>query len=885
MPQSRRVVPKRRLITGSLYLSLLLSVAMVPAISFGQCDTSWTGGSGNWNPGSWSDGLPTQSTSACITTSSSTVTLNILGSTTIYDVSDLTLGSTDTLSFANGSTLDVFGATISNSGSMMLNATSSVTALELGAAQTVALSGGGSVTLSNNASNVIYGAGATLMNEETIQGSGTIGGTTGIGNTDMVLTNSGTINASQSVPLQIDASGATGTNTGTIEATNGAALVLYSSLTNTGGTILASGTGSTVQLVGATVAGGTLTTTSGGGIEGESGSTLDGSTTDTLTISAGSTFAQVNGDMIYVAGTITNNGNLLMDGTTKSTIMEGTGSEVILTGTGTLMMANSTNNKIQGPGTTFSFINDETIQGSGYIGWGRYISVVNNGLINANQSSTLEIKPDDGFTNKGTVEATNGATLELYKYHMENASGIILASGTNSQVQINLATLMGGTLSTASGGLIVAEADATLDGVSGPVNLSSGSSMQIPDSQVVYVEGTLTDNGTLTLDSAGGVTQLSLSGSVTLNGSGTLALSNNGNNQITGTSGSTLTSSATIQGSGNLGNAAIGLVNDGTIGANQSVPLVIDPSSSGKFQNQGTLQVDAGSALQITGSSGGFRNLNSTTGALTGGTYNVTGTLELSTPNSQSNNIVTDAASITLTGTSSEILNQSNGNALATLASITNKGSFTLAGNQSFTSAGAISNAGAVKVSSGSTFTVGNGGSYTQTGGTTTVDGTLATSATASFRSGSMFPIGAGSISFNGGSVFGNGGNLAANVSSSATLTPADSSTSTGTLAVTGNYTQNSTGTLNASIASATAYSQLSVSGSASLGGTLDIGRLGGYVPPVGASFTILSAGSVSGQFSTVRGTGINGSEHFVVNYNSNNVTVSVASGADPSEY
>jgi len=880
MPESRRIVPNFRLSAASLGLGVLLCVAIVPGTSFGQCDTSWTGGSGNWNPGSWSAGLPTQSTSACITTPSTTVTLNIVGATNTYDVSNFFLGSGDALSFADGTTLDLFGPTLSNSGSMTLNAALNTTALELGAGQTLTISGGGSIALSNNASNVIYGAGATLINQETIQGSGTIGGTNGLGNDQMVLMNSGTINANQSVPLQIDAAEATGTNTGTIEATNRAALMLYSSLVNTGGTILATGSGSTVQLAGATISGGTLTSSAGGGILGETNSTLDGTTADTLTISAGSTFEQVNGDMVFLAGTITDNGNFLMDGTTKTTILEGTGTEVTLAGTGTLTMANSSNNKIQGPGATFSFINDATIQGSGYIGWGKYISVVNNGVINANQSSLLEIKPDDGFTNKGMVEATNGATLELYKYHMENASGTILASGTNSQVQINAATLMGGTLSTTSGGLIVVSGGATLDGAASLVTLTSGSSLQIPDSQVVNLDGTFTDNGTMTLNSSGGITQLSVTAAgTTLNGSGTLSLSNN-NNQITGTTGSSLTTSAIIQGSGNVGNGQIGLLNRGTIHANQSVPLIIDPSSTGKFQNQGTLQVDAGSTLQIAGSSGGFRNFNPTTGTLAGGIYQVTGTLQLSTPNSRSNNIVTNGASITLTGTSSQILNQSNGNALATLASVTNKGSFTLAGNQSFTAAGAFSNAGLLKVSSGSTFTVAGGGSYTQTGGATTVDGTLATSSTASFRSGSMFPIGAGSINFNGGSVFGNGGSLSANVSSSAALTPADSATTTGTLSITGNYTQNSTGALNVRIASATGYNRLAVSGSATLGGTLNIGRLGGYIPPVGSTFTLLSAGSVTGQFATVNGTAINGTEHFMVNYNAASVTLTVASGA-----
>lgn len=130
--------------------------------------------------------------------------------------------------------------------------------------------------------------------------------------------------------------------------------------------------------------------------------------------------------------------------------------------------------------------------------------------------------------------------------------------------------------------------------------------------------------------------------------------------------------------------------------------------------------------------------------------------------------------------------------------------------------------------------------------------------------------------------MFGTGGNLAANVSSAGTITPADSANSVGKLTITGGYTQSSTGALDANIKAATSgqFNVLSITGTASLNGTLNIKLLNNFVPPIGATFQILTASHVTGTFATVNGTSINGSEHFQVNYSSNNVTLQVVSVA-----
>jgi hypothetical protein len=100
-------------------------------------------------------------------------------------------------------------------------------------------------------------------------------------------------------------------------------------------------------------------------------------------------------------------------------------------------------------------------------------------------------------------------------------------------------------------------------------------------------------------------------------------------------------------------------------------------------------------------------------------------------------------------------------------------------------------------------------------------------------------------------------------------------------LKITGTYAQLSTGTMNVSIGGTTVgtkFSQLQVSGAASLGGTLTAALVSGFTPTVGQTFTVLKAGSVTGTFSNSTIV-INGTEHFAVSYTSTGVVLTVASG------
>jgi hypothetical protein len=170
-----------------------------------------------------------------------------------------------------------------------------------------------------------------------------------------------------------------------------------------------------------------------------------------------------------------------------------------------------------------------------------------------------------------------------------------------------------------------------------------------------------------------------------------------------------------------------------------------------------------------------------------------------------------------------------------------------------------------MKISAGSTFALAPFKAYTQNGGTTIVDGNLK----------------AGLINIQAGNVFGTK-TLRGSVQSSGTITPGDSPTLTGLLAITGAYTQNSTGNLNISIGGLTAgtqFGQLNVTSTATLNGTLNVSLINGFVPNIGDSFDILSASSVTGTFATVNGLCIDSSESFTVTYNANDVVLTVVSG------
>jgi hypothetical protein len=320
--------------------------------------------------------------------------------------------------------------------------------------------------------------------------------------------------------------------------------------------------------------------------------------------------------------------------------------------------------------------NDETIEGAGYVGNG-VIGLVNNGTLNANISGgTLELDPGAASTNTKTMEATGGGTLELSGGSWTNTGGIITAATGSSVTLTNGVTINGGTLSTSGTGAITGY-DVTL------TNLTNAGAYNVAEGNSTYISGTITNNGTINLDSTYYGTYLNLTGNTTLKGTGAVILLNT-DNSITGTSGAVLTNDSAIEGSGYIGGNELTITNNGTFDANVS-----------------------GAGLYVQPGSGGFTNYNSTANTLTGGTYIANGG-NLYLPLGTSGGITTLSASATEEN-GGVILNSNNGNAnaLANLTSITSAGGLTI-GGVTFNDAGSFSNAGSLTLLAGESFTIGS---------------------------------------------------------------------------------------------------------------------------------------------------------------------------------
>jgi hypothetical protein len=471
-----------------------------------------------------------------------------------------------------------------------------------------------------------------------------------------------------------------------------------------------------------------------------------------------------------------------------------------------------------------------------------------------------------GSLNMQAGSLTNTGTMDEEKAGKVTITGNLTNNGTLTTNNANLGgganslTVTGTLTNNASDTVTIGANNDTTDKASvatltnaGTVTVGTGATLTLTKAGADSNTGTIAVNGALDIKAA-----------ATLSGTGTITLTNGA---ITGLgAGPVLTNSTTIQGSGTISN--LGLVNSKTLLANQAAPLIILPTAAG-LKNNGTLSVSTGDTMQI-GTSAGGALVNFASNTLTGGTYNVSGTLQFG---ASGTTLATNAANITLTGAGAQMIDFGSNNMLAGFNNNATAGVFKLAGGAALTTTGgSFTNAGLFTVSAGTSFTVGGSSfNFTQTAGTTTVDGTLASSTL-------------GTVAVNGGSLFG-GGTVNDNVVDAGILSPGDSVAKTGQLKVADAYTQTSAGALDIAIGGTvvgTKYDQLKVTQGATLGGTLNVSLANAFTPTVGQTFTIVNAASVTGTFATVNGLSINGTEHFTITYSGTNVVLKVVSGALP---
>ncbi|MDX2081353.1 MAG: autotransporter domain-containing protein [Terrimicrobiaceae bacterium] len=132
--------------------------------------------------------------------------------------------------------------------------------------------------------------------------------------------------------------------------------------------------------------------------------------------------------------------------------------------------------------------------------------------------------------------------------------------------------------------------------------------------------------------------------------------------------------------------------------------------------------------------------------------------------------------------------------------------------------------------------------------------------ANSNFQIGGPGTVGAGALFINGRFIVGGGltvfqnallggnGTIIGHVINRGTVNPGNSP---GTLSIVGDFTQTSSGTLQLEIASPTVFDRLIVSGTANLGGTLQVLNLGNRLQ-YGQRYGFLQAGRISGQFDEI---------------------------------
>ena len=442
----------------------------------------------------------------------------------------------------------------------------------------------------------------------------------------------------------LDGSTYTVTVNGYVQADDGASLALLGTFDNSGTIAVGATTGAHL------VVDGTVTLDGSGMVALDAGGTVvigAANTTDTL-INAGNTIAGAGTIEQLVlenqSGTVeaSGSGTLTLDdiAITNAGTLAATGSGSVLSDfLGTLVTSGAVVADSQGAVDVFSVSvqNDSTgtmtatsggtlslelsaltNQGTIEAKLGGTVSIdntkmQNSGLIVAQTSGTVTLSNSNTltFVNTGTIEA-GGGTVNFVDTTLSNASGGsdtgIVEALNNGEIVLQNATILEGSITIQSGGELATVSGSanlidTADGQNNlnVVTLSNAGTLAVTDNSSLELVSpdTISNSGTIQLNSTGHATTLSFDQPFAgINGGGQIVLTDNADNVIAVTaSGQQFTNfDNTISGAGTIGAGGMALVNSGTIDADETVPLILDPIS---LTNTGTLEATAGATLEI----------------------------------------------------------------------------------------------------------------------------------------------------------------------------------------------------------------------------------------------------------------------------------------------
>jgi hypothetical protein len=670
-------------------------------------------------------------------------------------------------------------------------------------------------------------------------------------------TNAGAISVASGSTLNLGGTFAT-TDLGTY--TSAGTVNLTGTLNNAGNTLtLDDGAGNPNPVAswairGGTISGGTVAVANGATLSGTTaGGTLDGLTLDgniTLTGSFGSPgyVAVVNGltlngmaTLTYAGGTA--GGGVLRFDTTESLLGTGTVDFSNNSTTNAIWLPNAGTALTIGPGITVHGVTgDIGIDADLGLGGSANVSVVNQGTIKSDGGGVLTIN-GSGWQNTGTLtEASstldlagtfttsglgsltgNGGAINFQGTLTNNGTLTLAGAAVSPQYALAGGTITGGTVAATNGSQLTG-LGGILDGVTLAAPLLVGQTL---NNLVNVKDGLTLSQNTITMEGNGALNFL---GSQTLGGAGSVNYADNlTNNGLKG---------LYVPNAGDKLTIAPGILIHGLTG-------FVGSAGGGSVANNGTIAADGGGTITVQG------DTNYAAGTLTAGTWQVSGS---STLRLLGANISTNAANILLDGAGGHLYQDSgSGNALAAFAANAAAGGFTIQNGANFTAAGSFSNAGTITIGSGSTFAPGGAASnYTQSGGATYL------------AAGTLGATGA-PINVNGGFLSGPG-TVKGNLTNAGEV---DVGSAPGLLTVSGTYTQTAAGVLGLKVGGTTAgsqFDQVNISGTAALGGTLNVSLINGFGPSVPSTFTVVTAqGSTTGNFSTTNLPLIDGQQAFNV--------------------
>jgi hypothetical protein len=571
--------------------------------------STWEGGDGDWNAdASWDpDGAP-DATDVDVeidggkTGTASTVTLNMDAK-----VQSLTIDDGDTLDMDDNRTFNVYGGGVTNNGTWNINcvAGNGQTYVFFRGSQTLDGAGildlgtdrDGYLVVGDDADVITHGADHTIRGAGRMLGLSTASG--GMVNNGTIIAD-GIVDGGEAHTLRIWPGTPGFTNAGTLQATGAGGLELRgSTFTNTGRTIDVAAT-SKLDLFNMTLVGGEI---SGAG-EVLPGSQVD---FDGVTIASGTTVDQAANTNIDIFNGLTNDGTWNLSGATAvDTILTVHGNHT-LGGEGEVILSAHNRNRIRpsAAGEVITHGSDHTIRGGGRL-LDNTGGMTNNGTILAEGSQQLVINPgdtdlDDVFTNAGTLRAVGSGGLKLQGGDVVN-TGHTIEVADGALLELHSCVLKGGTLSAVGSHTGAIHVTENCD--FGTVTVDTDTTVDQDNGVNVDIVSGLTNNGTWNLNSAGGNTGLFFDGTQMLDGTGEIVMSDNANNAVRGRSaGDLLTHGAdhTIRGAGHVLWGAGSMLNLGTIIADASEDMKIDPAAPDTFTNQGLVEVVAGSRLTSNG--------------------------------------------------------------------------------------------------------------------------------------------------------------------------------------------------------------------------------------------------------------------------------------------